>query len=156
MGIHKTRGYSYHCDTGSQESWLRLNYAFHFNGQSDSSLKRIIPEPRVPSRGSQARGTRLADHVTNVFSPQEGRPWVRGWGKGSLAFSQPKISNKSVTQGSPGLQATHTGQWGHDPHGRSSHTTGVCDEQSRSRSLRSSGRNARLWDNPLPEARNPG
>ena len=29
-------------------------------------------------------------------------------------------------------------------------------EQSRSPSLRSSGRNARLWDNPLPEARNPG
>ena len=42
-----------------KESWLRLKYAFHFNGQSDSSLKRIIPEPRVPSRGSQARGTRL-------------------------------------------------------------------------------------------------
>ena len=59
--------------------------------------------------------------MTNVFSPQEGRSWVRGWGKGSLAFSQPKISHKSVTQGSPGLQATHTGQWGHDPHGRSSH-----------------------------------
>ena len=33
--------------------------AFHINGQSDSSLKRIIPEPHVPSRGSQARGTRL-------------------------------------------------------------------------------------------------
>jgi hypothetical protein len=29
-------------------------------------------------------------------------------------------------------------------------------KQSRSPSLRSSGRNARLWDNPLPEARNPG
>jgi hypothetical protein len=28
--------------------------------------------------------------------------------------------------------------------------------QSRSPSLRSSERNARLWDNPLPEARNPG
>jgi hypothetical protein len=28
--------------------------------------------------------------------------------------------------------------------------------QSRSPSLRSSGRNARLWDNPLPEAKNPG
>ena len=27
---------------GSQESWLRLNYAFHFNDQSDSSMKRII------------------------------------------------------------------------------------------------------------------
>ena len=31
----------------------------HFNGQSDSSLKRIIPEPSFPSQGSQARGTRL-------------------------------------------------------------------------------------------------
>jgi hypothetical protein len=40
-------------------TYIRLNYAFHLNGQSDSSLKRIIPEPRVPSRGSQARGTRL-------------------------------------------------------------------------------------------------
>jgi hypothetical protein len=28
--------------------------------------------------------------------------------------------------------------------------------QSRSLSLRSSGKNARLWDNSLPEARNPG
>ena len=28
--------------------------------------------------------------------------------------------------------------------------------QTRSPSLRSSGRNVRLWDNPLPEARNPG
>ena len=28
--------------------------------------------------------------------------------------------------------------------------------QSRSPSMRSSGRNVRLWDNPLPEARNPG
>jgi hypothetical protein len=28
--------------------------------------------------------------------------------------------------------------------------------QSRSPSLRSSGRNARLWDNPLPDARNSG
>jgi hypothetical protein len=28
--------------------------------------------------------------------------------------------------------------------------------QSRSPSLRSSGKNARLWDNSLPEARNPG
>ena len=36
-----------------------MNYAFHFGGQSDSSLKLVIPEPRVPSRGSQARGTRL-------------------------------------------------------------------------------------------------
>ena len=34
---------------------LRIN----FNGQSESSLKRIIPEPSFPSRGSQARGTRL-------------------------------------------------------------------------------------------------
>jgi hypothetical protein len=40
-------------------AWLRLNCAFHINGQSDSSLKRIIPELHVPSRGSQARGTRL-------------------------------------------------------------------------------------------------
>ena len=35
-----------------QESWLRPNCAFHINGQSDSSLKRIITEPHVPSRGS--------------------------------------------------------------------------------------------------------
>jgi hypothetical protein len=38
----------------------KVELRIHFNGQSDSSLKRIIPEPRVPSRGSQARGTRLA------------------------------------------------------------------------------------------------
>jgi hypothetical protein len=38
----------------------KIELRIHFNGQSDSSLKRIIPEPHVPSRGSQARGTRLA------------------------------------------------------------------------------------------------
>ena len=37
----------------------KIELCIHFNGQSDSSLKRIIPEPHVPSRGSQARGTRL-------------------------------------------------------------------------------------------------
>ena len=40
----------------------KIELRIHFNGQSDSSLKRIIPEPRVPSRGSQARGTRLYQH----------------------------------------------------------------------------------------------
>jgi hypothetical protein len=37
----------------------KIELRIHFNGQSDSSLKRIIPEPSFPSRGSQARGTRL-------------------------------------------------------------------------------------------------
>ena len=37
----------------------KIELRIHFNGQSDSSLKRIIPEPSFPSKGSQARGTRL-------------------------------------------------------------------------------------------------
>ena len=37
----------------------KIELRIHFNGQSDSSLKRIIPEPSFPSQGSQARGTRL-------------------------------------------------------------------------------------------------
>jgi hypothetical protein len=37
----------------------KIELRIRFNGQSDSSLKRIVPELRVPSRGSQARGTRL-------------------------------------------------------------------------------------------------
>ena len=37
----------------------KIELRIHFNGQSDSSLKRIIPEPSFPSEGSQARGTRL-------------------------------------------------------------------------------------------------
>jgi hypothetical protein len=41
----------------------RIELPIHFNGQSDFSLKRIIPEPHVPSRGSQARGTRLYSHM---------------------------------------------------------------------------------------------
>jgi hypothetical protein len=49
-------------------TWLRLNYAFHINGQSDSFLKQIIPEPHVPSRGSQARKTRL--HILQFKNPQ--------------------------------------------------------------------------------------
>jgi hypothetical protein len=54
---------------------LRPNCAFHINGQSDSSLKRIIPEPHVPSRGSQARGTRLAKN--SVFNPVPSRKICR-------------------------------------------------------------------------------
>ena len=38
----------------------KIELRIHFNGQSESSLKRIIPEPSFLSRGSQARGTRLA------------------------------------------------------------------------------------------------
>ena len=38
----------------------KIELRIHFNGQSDSSLKRIIPEPSFPSQGSQARGTRLS------------------------------------------------------------------------------------------------
>jgi hypothetical protein len=41
----------------------KIELRIHFNGQSDSSLKRFIPEPRVPSRGSQARGTRLGSGI---------------------------------------------------------------------------------------------
>jgi hypothetical protein len=37
----------------------KIELRIHFNGQSDSSLKWIIPEPSFPSQGSQARGTRL-------------------------------------------------------------------------------------------------
>jgi hypothetical protein len=59
----------------SQESWLRLNYAFHINGQSDSSLKRIIPEPRVPSRGSQARGTRLVIALQKMQPRSQAQCW---------------------------------------------------------------------------------
>ena len=40
----------------------KIELRIHFNGQSDSSLKRIIPEPSFPSQGSQARGTRLWDY----------------------------------------------------------------------------------------------
>ena len=39
----------------------KIELRIHFNGQSDSSLKRIIPEPSFPSQGSQARGTRLGE-----------------------------------------------------------------------------------------------
>jgi hypothetical protein len=46
------------------------NPKFHVNGQSDSSLKRIIPEHHVPSRGSQARGTRLL--VDNILLRESG------------------------------------------------------------------------------------
>jgi hypothetical protein len=55
----------------------KIELRIHFNSQSDSSLKRIIPEPRVPSRGSQAQGTRLPYSVPNTVSAV--RPWDRGW-----------------------------------------------------------------------------
>ena len=45
----------------------KIELRIHFNGQSDSSLKRIIPEPSFPSQGSQARGTRLVLIVTYEF-----------------------------------------------------------------------------------------
>ena len=47
--------------------------------QSDSSLKRIIPEPRVPSRGSQARGTRLIKPEVlqiDCHPPRKAKPQV--------------------------------------------------------------------------------
>ena len=45
----------------------KIELRIHFNSQSESSLKRIIPEPSFPSRGSQARGTRL-DCMTTAQS----------------------------------------------------------------------------------------
>ena len=42
----------------------KIELRIRFNGQSESSLKRIIPEPSFPSRGSQARGTRLGTRLT--------------------------------------------------------------------------------------------
>jgi hypothetical protein len=45
----------------------KIELRIHFNGQSDSSLKRIIPEPSFPSQGSQARGTRLS---TSILVPR--------------------------------------------------------------------------------------
>ena len=50
----------------------KIELRIHFNGQSDSSLKRIIPEPSFPSQGSQARGTRLINSLTQGHC--EGRP----------------------------------------------------------------------------------
>jgi hypothetical protein len=62
-----------HCDR-KPGILAKIELRIHFNGNlkfrpyrfrlfqrpiPDSSLKRIIPEPHVPSRGSQARGTRL-------------------------------------------------------------------------------------------------
>jgi hypothetical protein len=47
-------------------SYLCTYCAFHINGQSGSFLKRIIPEPHVPSRGSQARGTRLTQKTMEM------------------------------------------------------------------------------------------
>jgi hypothetical protein len=59
----------------------KIELRIHFNGQSDSSLKRIIPEPSFPSQGSQAGGTRLLFTLSRLsrFSdmgrqyPQNGR-----------------------------------------------------------------------------------
>ena len=53
----------------------KIELRIHFNGQSNSSLKRIIPEPSFPSQGSRARGTRLGDSKLTctsfqVISPQ--------------------------------------------------------------------------------------
>ena len=45
----------------------KIELRIHFNGQSDSSLKRIIPEPSFPSQVSQARGTRLGLAVIRYF-----------------------------------------------------------------------------------------
>ena len=47
----------------------KIELRIHFNGQSESSLKRIIPEPSFPSRGSQARGTRLYHEMRCIEPP---------------------------------------------------------------------------------------
>ena len=49
----------------------KIELRIHFNGQSDSSLKRIIPEPSFPSQGSQARGTRLTLFYDYTFNSRD-------------------------------------------------------------------------------------
>ena len=66
----------------------KIELRIHFNGQSDSSLKRIIPEPSFPSQGSQARGTRLVVHPFSY--PEPFLRAVNGARRGALAKS---ISN---------------------------------------------------------------
>ena len=60
----------------------KIELRIHFNGQSDSSLKRIIPEPSFPSQGSQAWGTRL---ISWSFSYP--KPFLRAVRRGALAKS---------------------------------------------------------------------
>jgi hypothetical protein len=48
----------------------KIELRIRFNGQSESSLKRIIPEPSFPSRVSQARGTRLGTRLTSISFPE--------------------------------------------------------------------------------------
>ena len=62
----------------------KIELRIHFNGQSDSSLKRIIPEPSFPSQGSQARGTRLLNpnlvpRACLRFLPKDRRLGERDW-----------------------------------------------------------------------------
>ena len=67
----------------------KIELRIHFNGQSDSSLKRIIPEPSFPSQGSQARGTRL------------------GWGP----FSYPEPILRAVNGARQGALAKSISNW---------------------------------------------
>ena len=67
----------------------KIELRIHFNGQSESSLKRIIPEPSFPSKGSQARGTRLGTRLVvgfQTFSYPE--PFLRAVRRGALAKSK--------------------------------------------------------------------
>ena len=68
----------------------KIELRIHFNGQSDSSLKRIIPEPSFPSQGSQARGTRL------VFLPKRGSGWVNKACIQSICVVYVEIPNRSI------------------------------------------------------------
>jgi hypothetical protein len=109
----------------------------------------IIPEPRIPSRGSQAQGTRL---ITS-----QSRTQIRAYSGyendyvGDHPRSQGLTADTALPcclrQRSVSCEALGPRMVGdlliisenHNP----------C-----SPSLRSSGRNARLWNNPLLEARN--
>ena len=59
--------------------WMRSSILARIPG----FRQRIIPEPRVPSRGSQARGTRLTSRLSCDLVPRVSpsvlweRPWLR-------------------------------------------------------------------------------
>ena len=69
----------------------KIELRIHFNGQSDSSLKRIIPEPSFPSQGSQARGTRLS------FS-QSRSPSLRSLGRKRRLWDNPSLRSRRYSR----------------------------------------------------------
>jgi hypothetical protein len=118
----------------------------------DEKCKQFVPRASalvlLKAKSAEALGTRLKPNVYNVpiSYPEYARSQVGVLG----IIHRHNILLTVITVNIPRCDDTDLSLW------LDIVSMFSIMSQSRSPSLRSSGRNRRLWDNPLPEAKNPG